>query len=1066
MNGPGERILCPLAIGLLAVGRLLAAEPDIPTLLERTGITAGLVVLVGSRDGATETALARAGAGNLLVQGIGTDRTAVAAARERIARDGWYGYASVTWVPDLRRLPYNDRLANLVIADLDAAGAPTRSEVMRIVAPFGNAWIREAGAWKRVEQPLPDGMDEWTHFNRGADGNPQSRDAVVGAPRGVQWFSSSIANMGNATHRLAGGRMYLAGSITARFKDRIAQLFVARDAANGLPLWDRPSDSARPPIRPEMERITVADRDRVIGLIGTGGFARAVDGRTGVDLLVYVQGLAAPLKADGRRYQLLQALVPGRLVQAIESEVVALDPRSGVRQWVWRAQDGRHAAWLAVGDDTAVVALSSARSGSEYSYNNWFWRVDAVVALDLATGRQRWLTTLTRPMASFGTVIAEGGAFLIDSAVIDLHQRRRPYGDLIRLDLRDGRESFRLDIGALEPDDRFWHNQLRVHDGTIYPGFGWIVRGVDARTGQPRPRIAINAPHLRSEIGFCSQVRGTARGQLSGTFPTFVDFASGEVTYFPASRAGCDVANFPAYGMVYTGSSGCGCTQYLRGMLALQCSQEEVRAPVPDADRLERGMPAPTGTTAPDALDWPQLLGDATRAARAGAQLTIAAGAVPTRRFALPLPERRGLLGTEWWRANARLGPITPPVVAGDRMVVAVVDSHEVHGVDARSGEPRWLHRAGGRVTSSPTLWRGLVLFGARDGTVTALRASDGALVWRFLAAPERRAIVVDGQLESVWPVHGAVLVHEGKAYVAAGRNTVADGGIRLWRLDAATGAIEARGIIDHRATSDGGPTPFCQTDQGVSCDVLTLNARGTLIGMGYIVIDPATLDWANLQTIVSSPERATVAGRPNPFHRPREDFFPGRAPDVGRDTPGLMHFINAPATGLVDRRAGQAGTKGQNAYRFGAVRAYETQYRGNRLVRDGTTIYAVNPDGIAVFRHDADWKPVGALDKRGMAAGERIATRVAEMYEGALLAGDRLVFAGDRTITMVGIDGGSPATITAPARLIMHGLVAAGGRLLVAMEDGTIATYEGGGDHHPAGSADDRAQPDRRVRP
>ena len=50
-----------------------------------------------------------------------------------------------------------------------------------------------------------------------------------------------------------------------------------------------------------------------------------------------------------------------------------------------------------------------------------------------------------------------------------------------------------------------------------------------------------------------------------------------------------------------------------------------------------------------------------------------------------------------------------------------------------------------------------------------ALRANDGALAWRFVAAPDERLIVSRGQLESVWPVHGSVLVVDDTVYFAAG---------------------------------------------------------------------------------------------------------------------------------------------------------------------------------------------------------------------------------------------------------------------------------------------------------
>ena len=81
-----------------------------------------------------------------------------------------------------------------------------------------------------------------------------------------------------------------------------------------------------------------------------------------------------------------------------------------------------------------------------------------------------------------------------------------------------------------------------------------------------------------------------------------------------------------------------------------------------------------------------------------------------------------------------------------------------------------------------------MVLFGSSDGWVYCLDAVDGRLNWRFFAAPQERYIGAFDQLESAWPVHGSVLVLDGKVYFAAGRTSHLDGGIGLWALDARSG--------------------------------------------------------------------------------------------------------------------------------------------------------------------------------------------------------------------------------------------------------------------------------------
>jgi len=86
------------------------------------------------------------------------------------------------------------------------------------------------------------------------------------------------------------------------------------------------------------------------------------------------------------------------------------------------------------------------------------------------------------------------------------------------------------------------------------------------------------------------------------------------------------------------------------------------------------------------------------------------------------------------------------------------------------------------------------------------VRAADGVLAWRFLAAPTHMQAVAFDQIESVWPVHGSVLVHtpygpeaRAVAYVSAGRSSYLDGGIWLYGLEPLTG----RAVVQQRIESD-----------------------------------------------------------------------------------------------------------------------------------------------------------------------------------------------------------------------------------------------------------------------
>ncbi|MEE8450458.1 MAG: PQQ-binding-like beta-propeller repeat protein, partial [Thermoguttaceae bacterium] len=93
-----------------------------------------------------------------------------------------------------------------------------------------------------------------------------------------------------------------------------------------------------------------------------------------------------------------------------------------------------------------------------------------------------------------------------------------------------------------------------------------------------------------------------------------------------------------------------------------------------------------------------------------------------------------------------------------------------------------------GRIDGPPTIQRGLCVFGCRDGWVYAVRLADGQLAWRNLAAPERRRIMVSGQLESAWPALGPVTIAHGTVCAVAGRHNMAEGGIVVSGFDLSSG--------------------------------------------------------------------------------------------------------------------------------------------------------------------------------------------------------------------------------------------------------------------------------------
>ena len=81
------------------------------------------------------------------------------------------------------------------------------------------------------------------------------------------------------------------------------------------------------------------------------------------------------------------------------------------------------------------------------------------------------------------------------------------------------------------------------------------------------------------------------------------------------------------------------------------------------------------------------------------------------------------------------------------------------------------------------------------------------------------------GQLESAWPVHGNILVHQDSAYFAAGRSSYLDGGVYLYRLDLLSGRLLSQTRMDSRdpETKEQPKEAICDFDMpGILPDVLS----------------------------------------------------------------------------------------------------------------------------------------------------------------------------------------------------------------------------------------------------
>jgi outer membrane protein assembly factor BamB len=268
------------------------------------------------------------------------------------------------------------------------------------------------------------------------------------------------------------------------------------------------------------------------------------------------------------------------------------------------------------------------------------------------------------------------------------------------------------------------------------------------------------------------------------------EFATGKpgMKAYTAARGACVTGMVPGNGMLYTGQNGCNCfAQQIGGFLALGPWDGDG---LPSAECFTQARPVEKGPAFGDiapaaAGGWPTFRGGVERGAGTASGIPVPLRPLWTVSLADKTP---GPFLDAWRSRYAVAQPLGAPVIGEGVLLVPRADCGQIVAMKPETGDRLWTSSLGGRIDTPPTIHRGLALVGCGDGWVYALRLRDGALAYRLRVAPAERLMVAHALVESVWPVVGSVLVHDGLAYATAGRCTLGEGGIAVVAFKPETG--------------------------------------------------------------------------------------------------------------------------------------------------------------------------------------------------------------------------------------------------------------------------------------
>ncbi|MEM8733967.1 MAG: PQQ-binding-like beta-propeller repeat protein [Planctomycetota bacterium] len=775
-------------------------------LVEASGFSGGFIVYIGD---STEVPLQLKEQTATQVHCLVVNTTKLDSVRETFRSEGEYGEISADCFRG-PELPYVDNLVNLLIVD---SGTIATAEILRVLVPNGVALVREGENYRRVVKPRPDNIDEWSHYLHDSTGNSVADDDVVAPPRHLQWVGSPrwsrhhdrMASMSALVS--SNGRMFYIMDEGSRISIQLPPKWklIARDAFNGSILWKRDIPEWQSHMWPlksgpsQLARRLVSTDDRVYVTLGYNAPLTALDAATGDILVTYED-------SDATEEIIVKDNTLFVVVRKGEAELQNYRPVNG-------------------------------RVGDQAAARNLFWDEEprVLMAFDIQTGKQLWskksvVSPLTLSADEHRLYFHNGEQVIsLDPISGDVAWESEPV---------TRRKSFTFNFGP---------RMVIYEDVVLYAGGDGKIKSLDGETGEelwnatfpnsgyqsPQDLMVVDglvwlAPLTSGKDSGVYTARDPRTGEIKKEFPPDVEtywfhhrcyIAKGTNNFLMPSRTGIEFVDpdqehwdihhwvrggclygiMPCNGLTYAPPHNCACYPEAKlfgfNALAPSAPTRPVPSEIPDEGRLMVGPaydqylqtteddPKPEATDLPAAQEsWPTYRHDWQRSGNAST----------------PIAKE---LSTSWETQLA--GRLTPPVISDGQVVISEIDRHSVVALDEATGELKWTFTAGGRVDSPPTFANGRILFGATDGYVYCLTTS-GELVWRYRAAPLDRRTMAYEQLESLWPVHGSVLVVDNAVYCVAGRSIFLDGGLRLVKLDVASGKKLAETVLDEKNPETG----------------------------------------------------------------------------------------------------------------------------------------------------------------------------------------------------------------------------------------------------------------------
>lgn len=786
------------ALSLFAAPLLLstpsASARNSPTslasrILSQAHNTTGFILHLGATD--LDLSLSLSADGRFLVKAITFQPDRLDTLRQHVLESGVYGLVTIDHSPATERLPLvGDLVDVLVIDDLSAsldAGLDLK-EALRVMGSYATACIRidgpvlestlrdafateitdglisspetlktETGNWLTFRKNKPHDWDAWPYSTHGPDGNAHSSGDAPDQPTSLRYYT------GRAGHYGAGwGREVTSGDgrILNSYNGRVLE---ARNIDNGMLLWSIPFVGRAVGINslPVNGKVYAYLNNELISL-------RARDGKN----------RATFYKAEHTPREVL-----------LDSEVVIGVDDGGVHAF---EESSAEPLWSF--PDPGASSLSSPNSLVSSGKHAFFIYGNSrrgesirIRAVNIHTGKLLWDEPAPGEAPPDKKLSGTRFSSLLYSPVEEILFVQASAG-IHALGAQTGAVIYTIENGDNRAPTNLRTINPIIYDGSVALTYAQSVELRDLATGELQREI-----RYREAITKRCQTPKIVNDKLYIGFKNHVSLDTGEVFANQVIKVLCKSGFHVAHGKKIGVIPTCLCFPMLRGYVALADPPTHRGEPTTEriAQRVAPSAVLPEATSA----DWPMQGGDLHRS---GSRDTPMPDSLE-KEWTLDLPARPpGPITSEWENNPFVRGPYSQAVIKGSIGVLAAGDTHQVMSFDATSGQLRWTFLADNKVDTAPTLYRGAVYFGTRQGTLYCLDLETGEEHWQVRIAPHTGEGILNwSSLESPWPAPGSVYIENDMLMVTAGLHPEADGGVHVYGIDPSSGEIRWKNLID-----------------------------------------------------------------------------------------------------------------------------------------------------------------------------------------------------------------------------------------------------------------------------